>query len=75
MEDLKDEEIVTTFYEQMFQKPKQNIFRTEKILKKKTYKLYFTWKEHDNSLNSWKDKSDILQNKMQYFPKPLVILV
>ena len=42
MEDLKDEEIVTTFYEQMFQKPKQNIFRTEKILKKKTYKLYFT---------------------------------
>ena len=73
MEDLKDEEIVRTFYKKKLQKTKQNIFRIEKILEKKANKLYFTWKGYDNSFNSQNDKSDILQNMTQFFPKPLVI--
>lgn len=73
MEDLTDEEIVRTFYKKKLQKTKQNICRIEKILEKKANKLYFTWKEYDNSFNSQNDKSDILQNMTQFFPKPLVI--
>ena len=45
MEDLKDEDIVRTFYEQKMQMTKQNIFRIENILKKKAkkaHKLYLT---------------------------------
>lgn len=37
------EEIVGTSYEQEFQKTKQDIFRIEKVIKKKGNKVYFKW--------------------------------
>ena len=34
-------------------------FRIEKVLKRKGDKLYFKWKEYDNSFNSCIDKKDL----------------
>ena len=49
---LNGEEIIGTFYENELQKNDQNEFRIEKVLKKKSDKLYVKWKGYDNSLNS-----------------------
>ena len=38
--DLKDKEIVGTFYEKEFQKTNQKEFRAEKVIKRKSDKLY-----------------------------------
>ena len=40
LNDLKDEEIIGTFYENELQSTKQNEFRIEKVIKKKGDKLY-----------------------------------
>ena len=40
------------------------------MIKKKDDKLYVEWKEYDSSYISWIDKSYILQNTSQCFPKP-----
>ena len=40
LNDLKDEEIIGTFYENELQSTKQNAFRIEKVIKKKGDKLY-----------------------------------
>ena len=67
------------FYEKEFQKTSQKEFRIEKVLKRKSDKLYVKWKGYDNRFNSWIDKKDLEWNflnershiKMsQYFPKP-----
>ena len=60
LNDLKDEEIIGTFYENELQSTKKNEFRIEKVIKKKGDKLYVKWKGYDNSFNSWIDKKDIL---------------
>ena len=44
-------------HEKELQKTNQQIFRIEKIIKRKGYKLYVKWKEYDNSFNSWIDKN------------------
>ena len=50
--DLKDEEIVGTFYKKELQKTNQKEFRTEKVIKRKGNKLYVKWKGYDSSFNS-----------------------
>ena len=57
--DLKDEEIVGTFYEKELRKTNQKAFRVEKIIKRKGDKLYVEWKRYNNLFNSWIDKKDI----------------
>ena len=42
--DLKDNEIIGTFYEKELQKTNQPEFRIEKVIKKKGDKLYVEWK-------------------------------
>ena len=42
--DLKDEEIGGTFYKKELQKMNQKEFRVEKVIKRKSEKLYFKWK-------------------------------
>ena len=34
-------------------------FRSEKVMKRKDYKLYVKWKGYENHLNSWIDKKGI----------------
>ena len=58
--DLNDEEIIGTFYENELQGTKLNEFRIEKVIKRKGDKLYVKWKGYDNSFNSWIDKKDIV---------------
>ena len=50
--DLKDEEVVRTFYEKELQKTKQKEFSVEKVIRRKGEKLYVKWKGYDSSFNS-----------------------
>ena len=59
--DLNDEEIIGTFYEKELQKTNQEEFRIEKVIRRKGDKLYVKWKGHDNSINSWTDKKNIIK--------------
>ena len=58
--DLNDEESTGSFHEKELQKTGQEIFRTEKVIKRKGDKLYVKQKGYDNSFNSWIDKKDII---------------
>ena len=58
--DLNGQDIFKIFYEKELQKIDQQEFRTEKIIRKKGYKLYVKWKGHDSSFNSWIDKKDLV---------------
>ena len=67
--DLNDEEIIGTFYENELQKTDQKEFRIEKVLKKKGDKLYVKLKRYDNSFNSWIDKKDVTVDLSNYATK------
>ena len=60
IDDLNGEGITGTFYEKELQKIDQQIFRIEKVIKKKGDKLYVKWKGYDNSINNWIDKKDLV---------------
>ena len=66
--DRKGGELLRMFYEKELQKTNQKEFRIEKIIKRKSDKLYVKWKGYDNSFNSWIDKKDIAITKMSCFP-------
>ena len=57
--DLKDEEVVGTFYEKELQKTKQE-FTIEKVIKRKGNKLHVKWKGYANLFKIWIDKKDIV---------------
>ena len=59
--DLNGEEITGTFYKKELQKTSQEEFRIEKVIKRKSAKIYVKWKGYDNSFNSWIDKNDIIK--------------
>lgn len=53
VEDLKDEEVVGTFYEEELQNTNQTKFIIEKVLRRKDLRMYIKWRGHfirDNSL-------------------------
>ena len=56
--DLNGEVIIGTFYEKELQRTNEKEFRTEKIMKRNSYKLCIKWKGCESSFNSWIDKSD-----------------
>ena len=58
--DLKGQEVVSTIHEKEFKKTNQKKFRVEKIIKRKSDKLYVKWKGHNISFNSWIDQKDII---------------
>ena len=58
--DLNNEQVTGTFYENELQKANQEEIRIEKVIKKKGDKLYFIWKGYDNSFHSWIDKKDFV---------------
>ena len=41
-------------------KTNQKEFRIEKVLKRKSDKLYVKWKGYNNSFNSWINKKDLI---------------
>ena len=54
--DLNGEPITGSFYEKELQQTSQERFRIEKIIKRKSDKLYVKWTGCDNSFNSWINK-------------------
>ena len=52
--------IFETFYEKELQKANKKGFRVEKVIKRKSDKLYIKWKNYNSSLNSWIDQKDIV---------------
>ena len=61
--DLNGEEITGAFYEKELQKTNQEEFRIEKVIKRKSDKIYVKWKGYDNSFNSCIDKAILIQKK------------
>ena len=57
---MNGKDIIGSFYEKELQSTNQQIFRIEKLIKRKGDKLYVKWKEYDDSFNSWINKKDIL---------------
>ena len=58
--DLSEEEIGGTFCGKELQKTNQKEFRVEKLIRKKSDKLYVKWKGYNISCNSSIDKKDIV---------------
>ena len=56
IDDLNGEESTGTFYEKELQTIDQQEFRIEKVIMKKSDKLYFKWKGYDSSFNNRIDK-------------------
>ena len=61
--DVKEEKIQGTFYEQELQNTRQEIYRIEKVIRKrkrnKIQEVYVKWKGYDNSFNSWIPLADL----------------
>src|SRR6218665_2409317 len=58
--DYNDEEIQGTFYEQQLQKTTQDIFRIERVIRKRGEKALVKWLRYPQSFNSWVDTEDII---------------
>ena len=58
--DLNGEPIFGSFYEKELQKTSQEKFRVEKVLQRKSDKLYVKWKGYDNSFNRWINEKDLI---------------
>ena len=41
-----------------YKKTIRKLYRTEKVIKRRSNELYVKWKSYDNSFNSWVDKKD-----------------
>ena len=59
-DDLNWKGLVGRFYKNKLQKTTQKVFRNEKVIKRKSDKLYVKWKGYNNSSNSWIDKNDMV---------------
>ena len=59
--DENNEEIQGTFYEQELQKTTQEMFRIEKVLRRKGNKSLVKWLGYPDSFNSWVDNSDLVK--------------
>lgn len=57
--DESGEEIQGTFYEQELQKTNQQIFRIEKVIRKRGNKSLVKWLGYPESMNSWVDNKSI----------------
>ena len=57
--DLEGEEIKGTFYEQELQKTKEQIYKIEKVIKRKNGQSFVKFKGYSDKLNSWVDDKNI----------------
>lgn len=49
-----------TFYEQELQKTTQDVYRIEKVIKRKGNKVLVKWKGYPDEFNSWVDKNELI---------------
>ena len=57
---VKEKKLLVPFTKKNFKKTNIKVFRVEKVIKRKSNKLYVKWKGYDNLFNSWIDKKDTL---------------
>lgn len=60
IKDYNGEEIQGTFYEKELQKSQQDVFRIERVIRRKGNKSFVKWKGYPDSFNSWIDNTKIL---------------
>lgn len=58
--DNNNEEIQGTFYEQELQKTSQEIFRIEKVIRKRENKSLVKWLGYPETFNSWVDNTSLI---------------
>ena len=58
--DYNNDEIQGTFYEQELQKTRQEIFRIEKIIRRKGDKSLVKWLGYPETFNSWVDNKELI---------------
>ena len=60
--DINDKEIIGIFYKKIIanKKLKKRKERIQKVIKRKSDKLYVKWKNYNNSFNSWTDEKEIV---------------
>ena len=61
--DNNGEEIQGTFYEQELQKTNQEVYRIEKIVRRKGNKSLVKWVGYPQLFNSWVDNAELINNK------------
>ena len=61
IKDYNDEEIQGTFYEKELQKTYQQVYRIEKIMRKRGDKSLVKWLGYPESFNSWIDNKDLIK--------------
>jgi len=61
IKDYNNDEIQGTFYEQELQKTNQEVFRIEKIIRKRGDKLLVKWFGYPKSFNSWVENKDLIK--------------
>ena len=65
LKDLNGEEIKGSFYEQELQKTTQEMFRIEKVIRRKGDKSLVKWVGYPDEFNSWIDNKDLV--KLYFF--------
>ena len=58
--DLNNEKILGSFYTRELSLGKQNIFRIEKVIKRKNKKALVNWVGYNDKHNSWVPFSDLI---------------
>ena len=58
--DYNDERIQGSFYEPELQKTSQDIYRIEKVIRKRGNKALVKWLGYPDSFNSWIDSKDVI---------------
>jgi hypothetical protein len=61
--DLGGDEITGTFYEKELQITEQEVFRIEKVIRRKANKSLVKWMGYPDSFNSWVDNSNLMNLK------------
>ena len=61
LKDLNGEEINGSFYEQELQKTTQEMFRIEKVIRRKGDKSLVKWMGYPVEFNSWIDNKDLVK--------------
>jgi len=61
--DFDGEAIQGTFYEQELQKTSQEIYRIEKVIRKRGNRSLVKWLGYPESFNSWVDNKDLVKLK------------
>jgi hypothetical protein len=69
LKDLNDEVITGSFYNEELQKAEQELFRIEKVLRKKKIKGvehgFVKWIGYDNSFNEWIPLSNLINTGLE----------